>query len=66
LQGADEQVLMPFLAAENNKPNVLQSELNRLVSDIEALGAVNLAALEELQTATDRKAYLDAQAKDLN
>jgi chromosome segregation protein len=66
LQGADEQVLMPFLAAENNKPNVLQSELNRLVSDIEALGAVNLAALEELQTATERKAYLDAQAKDLN
>ena len=66
LQGADEQVLMPLLEAGNNKPNVLQSELNRLVADIEALGAVNLAALEELQAATERKTYLDAQAKDLN
>ena len=75
LQGVDEQVLMPLLEYEkllsghpsgNNKPNVLQSELNRLNADIEALGAVNLAALEELQAATERKAYLDAQANDLN
>jgi chromosome segregation protein len=66
LQGVDEQVLMPLLESGNNKPNALQSELNRLNADIEALGAVNLAALEELQTATERKAYLDAQAKDLN
>jgi len=75
LQGVDEQVLMPLLEYEkllsghpsgNNKPNVLQSELNRLNADIEILGAVNLAALEELQTATERKAYLDAQATDLN
>jgi len=71
LQGVDEQALMPLLESDNrqggnNKPNVLQNELNRLNADIEALGAVNLAALEELQTATERKAYLDAQAKDLN
>ncbi len=71
LQGVDEQVLLPLLEPDNrqggnNRPNVLQSELNRLNADIEALGAVNLAALEELQTATERKAYLDAQAKDLN
>ena len=71
LQGVDEQALMTLLESDNrqggnNKPNVLQSELNRLNADIEALGAVNLAALEELQTATERKAYLDAQAKDLN
>ncbi len=75
LQGVDEQALLPLLEYEkhlsghpsgNNKPNALQSELNRLNADIEALGAVNLAALEELQTATERKAYLDAQAKDLN
>jgi len=66
LQGVDEQVLMPLLESGNNKPNVLQSELNRLNADIEILGAVNLAALEELQTATERKAYLDAQATDLN
>ena len=66
LQGVDEQALMPLLESVNNKPNVLQSELNRLNADIEALGAVNLAALEELQAATERKAYLDAQAADLN
>ncbi len=66
LQGVDEQVLLPLLETGNNKPNALQNELHRLNADIEALGAVNLAALEELQTATERKAYLDAQAKDLN
>ncbi|MEQ1525751.1 MAG: chromosome segregation protein SMC [Gallionella sp.] len=66
LQGTDEQALLPLLEAGNNKPSTLQSELNRLIADIETLGAVNLAALEELQTATERKAYLDAQAKDLN
>jgi chromosome segregation protein len=66
LQGVDEQALMPLLENGNNKPNVLQSELGRLKTDIDALGAVNLAALEELQTATERKTYLDAQALDLN
>ena len=71
LQGVDEQALLPLLGPDNrqwgnNKPNALQNELNRLNADIEALGAVNLAALEELQTASERKAYLDAQAKDLN
>ena len=71
LQGVDEQALLPLLGPDNrqggnNKPNALQSELNRLNAEIEALGAVNLAALEELQTATERKAYLDAQAADLN
>ena len=66
LQGVDEQALMPLLESGNNKPNVLQSALSQLKADIEALGAVNLAALEELQTATERKTYLDAQAKDLN
>ncbi|MDH4215656.1 MAG: chromosome segregation protein SMC, partial [Gallionella sp.] len=66
LQGVDEQPLLPLLEAGNNKPNSLYAELNRLNADIEALGAVNLAALEELQAASERKAYLDAQAKDLN
>jgi chromosome segregation protein len=66
LQGIDEQALLPLLETGNNRPNFLQSELNRLNADIEALGAVNLAALEELQAATERKAYLDAQARDLN
>jgi chromosome segregation protein len=65
LQGVDEQALLPLLEAGNNKPGALQNELNRLNAAIEALGAVNLAALEELQAATERKTYLDAQAADL-
>ena len=49
-----------------HRPGGLQNELTRLGNEITALGAVNLAALEELQVAQERKAYLDAQAKDLN
>ena len=63
LQGVDESRLIPLLA--DVKPNQLQNELNRLSSQIDALGAVNLAALEELQTASERKLYLDAQNHDL-
>ncbi|MBK9160449.1 MAG: chromosome segregation protein SMC [Nitrosomonadales bacterium] len=66
LQGVDEQALLPLLESGSRKPNSLQADLDRLDGEIEALGAVNLAALEELQAATERKAYLDAQAADLN
>lgn len=43
----------------------LKNELERLERDIHALGAVNMAALEELQAAEERKHYLDTQAADL-
>ncbi len=66
LNGVDETALLPLLEAGNAKPAALQNELNRLNGDIEALGSVNMAALEELQAAQERKTYLDAQAKDLN
>jgi chromosome segregation protein len=66
LQGVDEVELLPLLESGNFKALSLQNELNRLQAEIEVLGAVNLAALEELQTSTERKSYLDAQAKDLN
>ncbi len=65
LQGVDESLLLPLLEGGNAKPAALQNDLNRLSAGIEALGAVNLAALEELQAAQERKTYLDAQAKDL-
>jgi len=65
LQGVDELVLLPLMTAVNGKPAGLQSQLDRLAREIEGLGAVNLAALEELQAATERKTYLDAQAADL-
>ena len=43
----------------------LPAEIERLTSAIAELGAVNLAALDELSQASERKAYLDAQAADL-
>lgn len=44
----------------------MQAEINRLNEEIAALGPVNLAALSELETARERKGFLDAQATDLN
>ncbi len=65
LLDVDETPLHSLLESGNIKLNALQNELNRLNSDITGLGSVNLAALEELHTAQERKTYLDAQAKDL-
>ena len=64
LDGVDVVALQPHLGGA--KPAQLQSELNRLDREIEALGAVNLAALEELKAATERKRYLEAQSEDLS
>ncbi len=52
--------------AERLKDSVLQGDIARLTIEIEALGPVNLAALEELATASERKGFLDAQSIDLN
>jgi chromosome segregation protein len=52
--------------AERLKDSVLQGDIARLTAEIEALGPVNLAALEELATASERKGFLDAQSIDLN
>ena len=43
----------------------LSSEIDRLQREIQLLGAVNLAALEELTHAQERKTFLDAQTADL-
>jgi chromosome segregation protein len=43
----------------------LQTEIDRLNRELAALGAVNLAALEELAVARERKGFLDAQNADL-
>ena len=44
----------------------MQGEIDRLHREIAALGAVNLAALDELGSARERKTFLDAQMEDLN
>ncbi len=44
----------------------LQGEIDRLNRELNALGAVNLAALDELTASRERKNFLDAQNADLN
>ncbi len=48
------------------KVSSLQSDVNRLNQEINALGPVNMAALEELASAQERKTFLEAQSADLN
>jgi chromosome segregation protein len=48
------------------KPSYLQGEVTRLGNAIAALGAVNMAALDELAQAKERKTFLDAQYADLH
>jgi chromosome segregation protein len=65
----DRAVLAETLASLTqawHRPQWLQSELARIARQTEALGAVNLAALEELQSARQRKGFLDAQHQDLS
>ena len=50
---------------EKRRSTALQNDIARLSEEITALGAVNLAALQELTESRERKAYLDAQAADL-
>ena len=57
-----------MLAAEAERApraSSLQGEITRITQAINELGAVNLAALEELRTSQERKSFLDAQATDL-
>jgi len=63
--GADA-VALAAQAEQGARPRTLAGEINRLQAEIGALGAVNLAALEELGGATEKKNALDAQANDLN
>ena len=51
---------------KKSRSTAYQAEINRLNAAISDLGAVNLAALAELEQASERKAFLDAQSLDLN
>ncbi len=63
--GADEQELAGKVE-KGMRPSGLQSEINRLNDEIAELGAVNLAALEELTAGRERHTYLDSQSRDLH
>ncbi|RRD58431.1 chromosome segregation protein SMC [Comamonadaceae bacterium OH2545_COT-014] len=62
---ADLAAVAQSIAEGNVRLHGLQGEIDRLHRDITALGAVNLAALEELAAARERKQFLDAQSADL-
>jgi len=62
--GADEEVLATRLE-RGMRPGALQAEIGRLNQAMTELGAINMAALEELASSQERKAFLDAQAADL-
>ena len=62
--GQDEAELTKDLT-DKVKTSDLLRKTNALQQDIEALGAVNLAAIQELATETERKTYLDSQMLDL-
>ena len=62
---ADLQALSDGIEQGGVKLWGLQGEVERLHREIDALGAVNLAALEELSAARERKTFLDAQNADL-
>jgi chromosome segregation protein len=62
---ADEAALAEKLHPDM-KASYLQGEVTRLTNAIAGLGAVNLAALDELATASERKNFLDSQNADLN
>jgi chromosome segregation protein len=62
--GADE-TLLATEAERAPRASSLQGEITRISQAISELGAVNLAALEELRTSQERKQFLDSQATDL-
>ena len=62
---ADIVAVAASITEGNVRLSGLQSDIDRFNREVAALGAVNLAALEELAAARDRKQFLDAQTADL-
>ncbi|HEY3300527.1 MAG TPA: chromosome segregation protein SMC [Methylophilaceae bacterium] len=62
--GLNENDLMQILKS-SSKVNEIEQQATSVQSQIEALGAVNLAAIQELASEKERKSYLDSQALDL-
>ena len=62
---AELEAVALSISQDNVRLGGLQGEIDRINRDIAALGAVNLAALDELTAARERKQFLDAQTADL-
>ncbi|XVJ69753.1 MAG: chromosome segregation protein SMC [Rhizobacter sp.] len=59
------EMLAQGIQDQGVKLHGLQTEIDRINREINALGAVNLAALDELTSARERKTFLDSQNADL-
>jgi chromosome segregation protein len=62
---ADLEAVALSITQGNVRLTGLQTEIDRFNREVAALGAVNLAALDELTAARERKQFLDAQTADL-
>ncbi|MGA7181062.1 MAG: chromosome segregation protein SMC [Thiobacillaceae bacterium] len=62
---SDQGALKAKYEQDSPRAANLQSEINRLNSALTELGAVNLAALDELEQARERDTYLNNQHTDL-
>lgn len=63
--GVDQDALARSVEEGAVKLWGLQGEIDRIHREVAALGAVNLAALDELTASRERKTFLDAQNADL-
>ena len=63
---ADMALLAKSIEEGGVKLSGLQGSIDQFQREVNALGAVNLAALEELTASRERKTFLDAQMADLN
>lgn len=63
---ADVQAVAASIERQEVKLAGLQSQIDQIQREIQSLGAVNLAALEELTSSRERKTFLDTQSADLN
>ncbi len=61
----DFEALAAGIEQNGVKLTGLQAEIDRINREVNALGAVNLAALDELTASRERKTFLDAQNADL-
>ena len=64
-EGQADMATLPEALKAWGSARTLPAEIERLAAAIAELGAVNLAALDELAQTTERKDYLDRQAADL-
>ncbi|PID44165.1 MAG: chromosome segregation protein SMC [Proteobacteria bacterium] len=62
--GSDVKTLSDALSPDASQQE-LEAEIEKLGTRIQRLGAINLAAIEEYQAQSERKAYLDEQSNDL-